>query len=171
MAIDVEALYRAYGPIVLRRCRHMLRDESAARDVMHDVFVELLRRRDVLEDRGLANLLLTIATNLCLNRIRARGRRPEVPQSALLFEIASLDNIEERTLARRTLDRIFRRHPNDSRLIATLYHVDGLTLEEVAREVGMSVSGVRKRLRSVRSNRPAPTIRTRQPSASAAYHC
>jgi RNA polymerase sigma-70 factor (ECF subfamily) len=35
--------------------------------------------------------------------------------------------------------------------MATLHFVDGLTLEEVAREVGMSVSGVRKRLRALRA--------------------
>jgi RNA polymerase sigma-70 factor (ECF subfamily) len=31
-----------------------------------------------------------------------------------------------------------------------LHYVDGLTLEQVAREVGLSVSGVRKRLRGLR---------------------
>ena len=35
--------------------------------------------------------------------------------------------------------------------MATLHFVDGLTLEEVAGEVGMSVSGVRKRLRALRA--------------------
>jgi RNA polymerase sigma-70 factor (ECF subfamily) len=34
--------------------------------------------------------------------------------------------------------------------MATLHYLDGWTLEEVAREVGLSVSGVRKRLRSLR---------------------
>jgi RNA polymerase sigma-70 factor (ECF subfamily) len=36
--------------------------------------------------------------------------------------------------------------------MAVLYYVDGLTLEEVAEEVGMSVSGVRKRLRGLRGS-------------------
>ena len=34
---------------------------------------------------------------------------------------------------------------------AVLHYVDGMTLEQVARECGMSVSGVRKRLRGLRS--------------------
>lgn len=150
MSIDVERLYRSHGPVVLRRCRHMLREEASAREVMHDVFVELLRRRNTLDDRGLTSLLLTMATNLCLNRIRTRGRRPEHALSELLVEISTIDGVEDRTLARRALDRLFRRHPSDSRIIATLHFVDGLTHEEVADEVGMSVSGVRKRLRSLR---------------------
>ena len=48
------------------------------------------------------------------------------------------------------LDWLFGRHPESSRTIAVLHYVDGLTLEEVARETKMSVSGVRKRLRKLR---------------------
>lgn len=154
MPIDVEALYAGYGPMVLRRCRHLLHDEAAAADAMHDVFVELLRRRQSLDERSPANLLMTIATNLCLNRIRSRGRRPETVGSDLLFEIATLDAVEDRTLAAQILGRIFRRHPSTTCLIATLHYIDCLTLEEVAQEVGMSVSGVRKRLRSLQLGCP-----------------
>jgi RNA polymerase sigma-70 factor (ECF subfamily) len=50
------------------------------------------------------------------------------------------------------LDRLFGRHPESSRTIAVLHYVDGLTLEEVADEIGMSVSGVRKRLRALRAS-------------------
>ena len=48
------------------------------------------------------------------------------------------------------LDRLFNRHPESSRTIAVLHYVDGLTLEQVATETSMSVSGVRKRLRKLR---------------------
>ena len=48
------------------------------------------------------------------------------------------------------LDRLFGRHPASSRTIAVLHHIDGLTLDQVARETGLSVSGVRKRLRRLR---------------------
>ena len=37
--MDVEALYQKYGPMVLRRCRQLLRDEDEALDVVQDVFV------------------------------------------------------------------------------------------------------------------------------------
>ena len=48
------------------------------------------------------------------------------------------------------LDWLFGRQPESSRTIAVLHYVDGLTLEEVARQTGLSVSGVRKRLRRLR---------------------
>ena len=38
-----------------------------------------------------------------------------------------------------------------SQTIAVMHLVDGMTLEEVAAEAGMSVSGVRKRLRTLRA--------------------
>jgi RNA polymerase sigma-70 factor (ECF subfamily) len=36
--------------------------------------------------------------------------------------------------------------------MAVLHLVDGLTLEEVAAEMGLSVSGVRKRLRTLKAH-------------------
>jgi RNA polymerase sigma-70 factor (ECF subfamily) len=92
-----------------------------------------------------------IATNVCLNRLRSERRRPQDRDEELLLEIASLDDLEGRTSAQGLLDRLFGREPESSRTIAVLHLVDGMTLEETAREVGLSVSGVRKRLRSLKS--------------------
>lgn len=150
MAIDVEAYYRKYGPMVLRRCRFMLRDEELALDAMQDVFVELLRREKDLVHYAPSSLLYTIATNVCLNRIRRGKRRPETPNDELLASIAGSDDPEERTLANHFLDRLFSREPESTKTIAVLHYVDRLTLEETANQVGMSVSGVRKRLRGLR---------------------
>ncbi|MBL8634327.1 MAG: sigma-70 family RNA polymerase sigma factor [Myxococcales bacterium] len=146
MAIDVEELYRRYGPMVLRRCRGMLRNEAEAVDAMHDVFVELLRRRDTIDSSGSSSLLYRVATNVCLNRLRSRTRRKEEPGAELLERIA-VASAEERSQAKALLDRLLSREPVSSGTIAVLHLHDGLTLEEVAQQVGLSVSGVRKRLR------------------------
>jgi RNA polymerase sigma-70 factor (ECF subfamily) len=144
--LDVEALYRRFGPMVVRRCRAILRDEAEAADVAQEVFVSLLRRRDRLTDTSPSSLLYRIATNLSLNRLRDRRRRPELPGQEILEQIAALDRLDAPLL----LDRLFGRQPESTRTMAVLHHVDGLTLEEVARECGMSVSGVRRRLRLLR---------------------
>jgi RNA polymerase sigma-70 factor (ECF subfamily) len=142
--------------MVLRRCRALLRDESKAVDAMHDVFVELLRRKNRLDARAPAGLLLTTATHVCLNRLRSQRRRPEDPDNDLLARIASMgSSAENLSLARRALDRIFGGELASTRLIAVLLYVDRLTLDEVAAEVGMSVSGVRKRLRTLKQRLPA----------------
>lgn len=159
MAIDVDACYRTYGPMVLRRCRRLLRDEERAVDAMHDVFVQLLRNEHRLDGTAPSSLLLQIATNVCLNRIRTGRRHPEHPEDELLQELAAgADDAEGQSLARRILGRIFGAEPPSTGVIAVLHLVDGLTLEEVAREVGMSVSGVRKRLRTLRARANAAAV-------------
>jgi RNA polymerase sigma-70 factor (ECF subfamily) len=149
-ALDVEALSLRYGAMVLRRCRRLLRDESEALDACQDVFVRLLVNRTRLDAAYPSSLLFRIATNVCLNRIRDRKRRPETPDEEVLASIATAESPGALSDARMLLDRLFGRQPESSRTIAVLHYVDGLTLEEVARQTGMSVSGVRKRLRKLR---------------------
>jgi RNA polymerase sigma-70 factor (ECF subfamily) len=144
--IDVEGLYQRYGPMVLRRCQRLLRNEQEALDVAQDVFLQVLRRRERLTERYPSSLLYRIATNLCLNRIRDQKRLPSLPGDAVLHQIAIRHELDAPLL----LDRLFRRHPESTRTMAVLHWVDGMTLEQVARETRMSVSGVRKRLRALR---------------------
>ncbi len=150
-ALDVEALYRKYGPMVLRRCRWMLRDESWARDAMQDVFVQLLKREDSMSVDHPSSLLHRIATNVCLNLLRSRSRHPEDRDDELLMRIASCEDDSSRFEAANFLDRIFGREKESTRTIAVMHLLDGYTLEEVAKETGLSVSGVRKRLRTLKS--------------------
>ncbi len=152
VGIDVEACYRRYGAMVLRRCRTLLRHEEKAHDAMHDVFVQVLRRKDRLTEDAPSSLLYRIATNVCLNRIRGEGRRPEHPADELLFRIAAASDPEESLRARSLLGSLFAKEQESTRTIAVLHLLDGMSLEEVAAEVGMSVSGVRKRLRALRAH-------------------
>ncbi len=149
-SLDVDALIRRYGPMVLRRCRQLLKDEDEAMDACQDVFVRIFERRGFLDAAHPSSLLFVTATNLCINRIRARNRRAVPAEDDQLDRIAAAEAPWAAIDARLLLDRLFRRHPASSRTIAVLHLLDGLTLEEVASEVGLSVSGVRKRLRSLR---------------------
>ena len=64
MSFDVESYYERFGPMVLRRCRTLLRNDTQAQDAMQDVFVAILRHQQRLHDQAPAALLLRIATNL-----------------------------------------------------------------------------------------------------------
>lgn len=151
MAVQAETLYRKYGPMVLRRCRQLLRDEHVAQDAMHDVFVKVLQNEARLDARAPSSLLFRIATNVCLNRLRTEKRHPETRDDELLMQIASAEDAGAKSEARSFLTRLFSREQESTQTMAVLRWVDGMTLEEVAREVGMSVSGVRKRLRGLRA--------------------
>ncbi len=153
MAIDADAYYRRYAPMVLRRCRRMLGDEARAVDAMQDTFVKLLTYQDRLDDSAPSSLLYRMATNVCLNTIRSSKRKPDARNGDLLERIAATgDDQESRASAGGILGRLFAREKESTQTIAVLHLLDGMTLQEVATEVGMSVSGVRKRLRNLRAN-------------------
>lgn len=149
--IDVEVYYQRYGPMVLRRCRRLLHDEDAALDAMQDVFTRVLMNRQRLKDQYPSSLLYRIATNVCLNIIRAQRRYLQDDQEDILFNIAMYEEKEERLHISNLLEHIFKREKKSTREMAVLYYIDGLTYEQVAREVGLSVSGVRKRLRELKN--------------------
>lgn len=150
MAVNVEEFYKRYGPMVLRRCRFLLKNEEKALDAMQDVFVKILKKQDVLHDQAPSSLLYTTATNVCLNVLRSEKRKPSTSEEEVLLSLASIENVEEKVLASRTVEELFSGEQEKTRVIAVLHYVDRLTLEETAKQVGMSVSGIRKRLRSLR---------------------
>jgi len=152
MAINVEDFYRKYGPMVLRRCRSILKDEEASLDAMQDVFVKILKKEKDLNSESPSSLLYITATNVCLNILRSRDRKPEAADNSILDIIAGTDDPEERVVAKLFIERIFKNEKISTRTIAMLHYVDGFTLEETAEQVGMSVSGIRKRLRVLRKN-------------------
>ena len=118
---------------------------------MHDVFVQLVRREDTLDLSRPSSLLYTLATNISLNKLRTRRRKPETHDEGLLASIAAADEVENMTSSRSLLGMIFKREEPSTRVMAVLHYVDKMTLEEVADAVGLSVSGVRKRLRGLKA--------------------
>ena len=153
---NLEDWYRRYGPLVLRRCAQLLRDADEANDALQEVFMQILRRPELLEAEFASSLLYKIATNVCLNRLRGQNRRAETRDETVLLNIAAGEDLEGQSAAGRLLDRIFGRHPESTRVMAVLHFVDGLTLEEVAKETSLSVSGVRKRLRALKQTAEEP---------------
>lgn len=134
--------------MILRRCRHMLRDEDAALDALQDVFARWLQLGRELPEYP-SSFFYTMATRICIDRIRSAAARPQ-GESSLLEEIASAEDLEEELGARRLLDRIFGKQAPSTRVMAMLHFVDGLTHEEVAAEVEISAAGVRRRLQRLR---------------------
>ncbi len=148
---EFSRLYGTYAPMVYRRCYALLKDSAEAEDMVQDVFLRIFDRMDTLDISQPSSLLWNTATRLCLNRIRDKHRRGlDVDSSELLLNIACMDDDRDSD-AKGILDRLFSREPESSRTIAVLHYVDCMTLEETAREVNLSVSGVRKRLRGLQA--------------------
>jgi RNA polymerase sigma-70 factor (ECF subfamily) len=148
--VDVGALYGRYRSMVLRRCRQLLISEDMAADAMQETFVKVLRRAKSLNARYPSSLLYRIATNVCLNTMRANRRARTVSMDALRDGIAGRERVEDRVLDSFVLEQVFSGTKEGTRKAAEMHYLEGCTLAETAEEVDLSVSGVRKRLLALR---------------------
>ena len=144
---DFGELYKKYAPMVLRRCRAILKDEDKALDAMQDVFVRIMDSKCKIKEIC-ASLFYVTATRVCLNKIRSDKLRsgPCFEEISEAIADSFSESEHEKVEAAMLLESIFAGRDKKDSLIATLHFVDGFTLEETACQVGMSVSGVRKRI-------------------------
>jgi RNA polymerase sigma-70 factor (ECF subfamily) len=93
-----------------------------------------------------------MATNVCLNKIRADKLRngPEFDVIAEIIEDSTSAEGTEKIETSILLDCIFSERDTKDRQIAILHYVDGYTLEETSKKMKMSVSGIRKRLEKLK---------------------
>lgn len=150
---DFAELYEKYGPMVLRRCRSILKDEDKALDAMQDVFLRIIDSKCKIKE-VCSSLFYVTATRVCLNKIRSDKIRsgPDFDSVSELLADEFSESGREKIEAQMILDKIFESRDKKDVLIAVLHFVDGLTLEETAEEAEMSVSGVRKRISELKKH-------------------
>jgi len=130
MEINLEDYYIRYGPMVLRRCRQLLKDEEKALDAMQEVFTKLLLHKERLKNLYPSSLLFRISTNVCLNLIRMQLKHQSIKAEDTLANIALYDESENRLIINDILERIFKKEKKSTREIAVMHFVDGMTLKE-----------------------------------------
>lgn len=157
--IDVEDWYRRYGHVLFRRCRALLGRPAEAEDAVQEVFVRVLRygHRFWPGQKPLP-WLFQIANRVCFDRGRlgARSASWEEPPSAPAGEGNDTAQAELRCEVMVHLQRL----DPLTQEVAILYHVEGMTLEEIARQVGRTRKTVARRLERF-------TQVTRQPTREA----
>jgi RNA polymerase sigma-70 factor (ECF subfamily) len=140
-------LYQRYGGSVYGRCLYLLKDKSRAEDAAQDVFAKALTHLDSFE--GAASpltWLMKIATHHCLNALRSEraGWRLGFSAHAELAAVPT-DGAREQEV-RDWVRKLLSRFDPETQAAAVHYHVDGMTLEEVAEVLERSVPTIRKRL-------------------------
>lgn len=147
-SLEIENLYLRYGPMVLRRCQSLLKDEARAKDAMQDTFIRVLEKYGGKEIESPSSFFYQVATSVCFNLIR--HDRVTEKHSKEVQKVLDFYNGMEKNIWSRMASTLFEGELESTRFLAVLVFVDGYTLEEAAKEVGMSVSGVRKRLRNLK---------------------
>ena len=123
--------------------------------MMQEVFLRFLERPDAFKGRSrVSTYLFSIATHLCLNRLRNRGARNETWQTRVAHHIEQVNQqsaLDELTHARRLARAILGEADETTAMIAFYHFVDGLPQGEVGKLVGLSRVRVNQRLQQFRS--------------------
>jgi RNA polymerase sigma factor (sigma-70 family) len=140
-------LVQRHGPMVLGVCRRILRDEHAAEDAFQASFLVLARKAAALDrQRPLGSWLYTVARNLALeHRSAAVSRRAREKEAAAMATLVSADETAWREVCD-ILDAELGCLPEKYRAPLVLCHLQGMTHEAAARELGWPAGSMAKRL-------------------------
>jgi RNA polymerase sigma-70 factor (ECF subfamily) len=142
-------LYDRYGFFLLRRCRTILREASAADDALQLVFEKLLRNGGAVRnaDEPL-RWLYRVVDRCCLDMLRSRRRRLESPGE--VDTMPSPHPAVEIELRSAALDLLSAMNEEDQRMVVLLV-IDGMSQAEIAEELGVSRVTVNKRVQTLRA--------------------
>ena len=144
----LETLFRQHYRQMYRLATMLLHDDAESKDIVHDVFAQLLASSAELHENTAAAFLLTSVRNRCLNVIRGRKIQERVQRLYLLdldTTIIPTDLFREETNA--LTEGISLLAPPVCREVVELHFRDGLTFREIALRLGVSETTIYKYLR------------------------
>ncbi len=151
------ALVQRHQAAIFRLAVALLRHREDAEDATQDVFVHAFRRLKTLQDaRAFPFWLRKLAVRICLRYRRRRAVEQEFVEplsgeSEILFRTdidpeVELERAELRALVRRVVAEL----PEPFQIVILLYHMDGLSYDEIAQVLGIPIGTVRSRLARAR---------------------
>ena len=159
---DLEAfnqIVRRYQLRVYNLAARILGDRTAAEDIAQDTFVSAYKALARFRGGSLRAWLLRIASNLCYDRLRSAKRRPEQSLDEAMespgFHVPSRDpSPEQQAISREIHDHVQRAIlglPFDQRNTIMLVDVQGLSYQEAAEAMDVSMGTVKSRLSRARA--------------------
>jgi len=148
----VERLFAMHGAALRAFFHRRLREGTDPADLAQEVFARMLRVRDTGTIRNAEAYLFTVAGNLAREHAVREGRRGvsvDIDDPAALNELAEPPEYESQIDTARQVMRlreVLRHLPPRWHAVVVLQYVNGLTHEEIAARLGMSVRMVKRTL-------------------------
>ncbi len=140
---DAGRFVDTYADTILRLSLAHGLTRQDAQDICQDLFVKLLIKKKSFRDAEHEKAwVVRAAGNTCKNLLRSSHRRKRVP----------LEDAKGVTLPQsdRELLELIRALPENARDTVSLYYIEGYSVDETARLLGISEMAVRKRLERAR---------------------
>lgn len=136
-----EACYARYGAMLFRLALSQVGTREAAEDVVQEVFIKRMSRKDFRDEEHEKRWLIRVTVNECHSLWRKEGRAKEVSLSGC-FPAAEISQ----DLRLQTEAMLASMEP-ETRLIFHLHYYEGYGLNEIGEMLGWSVSKVKMRLK------------------------
>jgi RNA polymerase sigma-70 factor (ECF subfamily) len=144
----LQKLFKQHYRQMYRLATILLHDDAESKDVVHDIFAQLLDDHRDLREETAQSYLLTSVRNRCMNVIRSRQIQERVEHLYLLdldTTIMPTELLEEELKALRIgIDLL---EPPVCRDIILQHFRDGITFKEIACRLGVSETTIYKHLR------------------------
>jgi RNA polymerase sigma-70 factor (ECF subfamily) len=143
------ALFDRYSKVVYSVALRVLRDPSAAEDILQDVFMQIWRNPDkFVATRGsLGGWLAVVARNRAIDILRRKKPTDQVDDMALASNYNLANEAERNSLMEKARSAIYKL-PTEQRKTLEMAFFDGLTHSEIAEMTGDPLGTVKTRIRS-----------------------
>jgi RNA polymerase sigma-70 factor, ECF subfamily len=144
MNATLEHIWHEFADRLRKFIRSRVSDPDTAEDILQDVFVKIQSRLGQLNDTAaLQSWIYLIARNAIIDHYRTRKPTVEVPESLAVEPETGNGEVEELKAAFR---RMIFSLPEPYRDALVLTEFDGLTQQQLADRLGISLSGAKSRV-------------------------
>ena len=161
---DFEHLYEQFGPMVLRRCRALLKDEEKALDAMQDVFVKVLEVGSAFRGESSPwTWLYRITTTRALDLLRSRKSKKRFgfmqrltgEDNEPLYELADFNHPGVTLDRKENAAKLFKaiaQLPENQKTAFTLHKLEDLSYQEVSEVMQTSIAAVESLMHRAKQN-------------------
>lgn len=143
----VSDAFVSHADAVLRAAWHITGDRGKAEDCTQEAFLRLMQQADSMTDAHILPWLLRTAMNLAKDYVRSAEHARTVPLSAHEHELFA----EPTDSAERTALRAMQKIPEKYRIPMQLHFVEGYTIQETAKLLGLRMNTAASRIRRGRT--------------------
>jgi RNA polymerase sigma-70 factor (ECF subfamily) len=140
-------LMKSYFPLLCGYAEHFVRDSSLAKDIVQEVFIKLWQYKGRFEAAGNLKAFLYLSTrNGCLNSLRSLERESDRRVKATYLDAREMEAIDEsivRLEYMAEINKVVQQLPLKMREVFRLSFEEGLSIEEIAKKMGISAKTVR----------------------------
>ena len=144
---DIRDVIGHFHNTLIGVARRIVGDGESAQDIVQDTYVTVLRDENAF--RGFSSVktyLYRIVINKSIDEIRKRKRRMHITDSLTREPSARQPGLDDSIDRKLIVDRILSKLPANLRIPLVLVDIDGMSYEEIAETLHLSIPCVRIRI-------------------------